>query len=650
MIAVNEMPVARKKMTIDELLLDDGVPNGFSLWRMILALKFFQPGITVVVTHMRDSSYFVNVRLVYGVPMCPVNIVPIEASTTVRYDTVLNEEKTKASTSRYASFCPSCLDYRSSACLSVGFPVNDVRIAWSSSSRSSRRESVLPRCQRHVWFSRHELTLYYQTYNDRGATEPRPLMHEISCHGFLSVACFPFSTDISKLIVSINAHRRSLDIATTIYDNDWSKRYNDGNGKFTRLTFNRSDDGVDRRRRLVPRNAIRLLFAFGDMDMLNCEDGYVLNENIPLYAETTYRKKIAISSRDCSAVLSPDMTLQFDEHNGVRLHVGTLYTTSIVNVPYGNDVLIYHRDRTLRLNDGSIAHACDVYMTWNSSFVQMSGSNCGRYEPKTREAYVPNGDDDDGNGNQCLFNERCVYDDECAIRYAVVELFNRFLRISMCSKPNRQTLKLQNSFGQKGIAHYADLSDLITDRGEPIDVISSMYSLVGRSACGQLLEQRDEDAEVAAVESGRHDVTRTIRSRKTGAVVGAGGYAYFFVSSDFAHNHFIYHTKHGGSNPMRMCRLTYESLLENNASSTAFVKGCDFESSNSNPYAGIPRTVTNALNCYSVYQRSMHMTSQRVMRRRKREYDNAILRRIDAATTTMPSNDDARPPKRDRRY
>lgn len=199
----------------------------------------------------------------------------------------------------------------------------------------------------------------------------------------------------------------------------------------------------------------------------------------------------------------------------------------------------------------------------------------------------------------------------------------------MRSGPAKQTLKLQNSFGQKGIAHYADLSDLVTDCGEAIDIISSMYSLVGRSACRQIPEQR--------VVGG----VRRIYSRSTGRCLGVGGYGYFFVSSDSTHNHFIYHMKHGGANPMRMYRLTYESLLENCASSTAFIKGSDFESGISNPYAGMPRTVNNALNCCGVHLRAVRIKSQRTLALRKRVYDIALLRRLTAmaeANDKMTSN------------
>lgn len=98
------------------------------------------------------------------------------------------------------------------------------------------------RCARDTYGSVDTNYLYYQAFDS--LIEPRALMHEIACYGFLSIACYSLSTDINKLIISINAHRRSLDIIRRD-DNargdalpqqrilvDWS-HYGDGNGKFT---------------------------------------------------------------------------------------------------------------------------------------------------------------------------------------------------------------------------------------------------------------------------------------------------------------------------------------------------------------------------------------------------------------------------------
>lgn len=74
--------------------------------------------------------------------------------------------------------------------------------------------------------------------------------------------------------------------------------------------------------------------------------------------------------------------------------------------------------------------------------------------------------------------------------------------------------------------------------------------------------------------------------------------------------------------------------MENYTSSIAFVKGSDFESVIPNPYAGMARTVNNALNCYGVHQRTICMESQRTLALRRRVHDIVLLKRLAAMTVT----------------
>lgn len=49
----------------------------------------------------------------------------------------------------------------------------------------------------------------------------RPKLHELACHGLFSVESFPYATDVSKIIVAINAHKRALELRiVNSYEND----------------------------------------------------------------------------------------------------------------------------------------------------------------------------------------------------------------------------------------------------------------------------------------------------------------------------------------------------------------------------------------------------------------------------------------------
>lgn len=87
--------------------------------------------------------------------------------------------------------------------------------------------------------------------------------------------------------------------------------------------------------------------------------------------------------------------------------------------------------------------------------------------------------------------------------------------------------------------------------------------------------------------------------------------------------------KRDGENPMKMCKLTYESLLENDVSSSNFIKSTEFETSIVNPYGGIARPVLNALDCYRVYDRDITFCENRLFTKRRRLLDKLILENIE---------------------
>lgn len=609
-VAVNEVPIVRCD-------LGEGDDERAFAWRLFLAMKARDPMLTFDATRLCDGRLFANVRARNGVPLRPVTLVP--ASRAADYARARDR-------SLRARACDECGDGEPRASYYGTHFVTEDR--WLRDDvRGGGARALLPACRRHTWCSRSELALYERALGPRALAAP--LLHEVACHGLLSVAAYPFVTDISKTIVSINAHRRAVrlveravdgsDAATPLLD------HRAGKTSFLRVDREprgtEGNDGGDGGG-YAPRHSARLFFAFGDFGMLNCEDGYVLNESAPLRVDTVLVKRVAIAAKG-DLCFRADATTEYTWHRGVSVRVGAFHCDGPATFSSGGGVVVTTRRcdvssarRRLR-GRSSVAHVYDVRVEWNASYLQVPERARGTHRPVRREFGPDDDDDNDANDGDDdndgeSWSARFVYADGLPVRAVEMEIGrDRALRVRVYVVGARQTLKLQNSFGQKGIAHYADLSDLVAETGESVDVVSSMFSFVGRAAIGQALEQRATLARIV--------------SRRSGRCVGVGGYGDFFVSCDSPHNNFIYSVTRGGENPMRMCRLTYESLLENDVSSAAFVKTNEFETGITNPYAGIPRNVDNALECYAVYHRRVFLESRRLYVARRRKFDEALL-------------------------
>lgn len=397
------------------------------------------------------------------------------------------------------------------------------------------------------------------------------------------------TTDISKIIVSVNAHRRALPVARDERLALRLFRRVDRNGRFNVICDKSNVKSNDERdydnaeaSRFDPRNSV--FFAFGDFEMCNCEDGYVLSDRGRVTTDSVYCRRVILNGRG-TVSLATVMSIELNQYHSARLHVGTLLCDRDVNISNGGGVMSYRRRRRLRrdvdrwetgdegyedsavvvvspsssLSSSPSSHRDDIvdlYVVWQSAFLCDSRNGA---RPGTHTSI--SGESRNGGGS---YSETRVYSSECSIRRASVDVESRCLTIRMFAPDTRQILKLQNSYGQKGVARYANLSEYETVTGTSLDLVASVYSQLGRQAAGQLLEQRR--------------TLEPVVSRRTGRVIGMGGYGLFFFSDDSPHVNFIYSAGCDGENPMRMCRLTYDSLLENDVSSAAFVKTAEFNS------------------------------------------------------------------------
>lgn len=237
---------------------------------------------------------------------------------------------------------------------------------------------------------------------------------------------------------------------------------------------------------LTPRNAIKLLFAFGDVNMLNCKDGYVLSDTLRIFAKTTLCRKISFSCKSRVTFISR-MTLEYTNDLGLRVHVGTFNS-------YGQPMKYFNICGNAQLYQHSIefGHVYGLYVCWNASFLQRSFNECGfvraismrNFHSSNSDHYGVfeniNNDIDrkpivnyDGKGGGFIdvdatsantnIHQLRKYPIDSPVRESVIELYRKHVRVILRVSRVRQTIKLQNSFGQKGIAHYVDLSDFVTD-------------------------------------------------------------------------------------------------------------------------------------------------------------------------------------------
>lgn len=187
--------------------------------------------------------------------------------------------------------------------------------------------------------------------------------------------------------------------------------------------------------------------------------------------------------------------------DGVRLHAFVIRCSRDITLKHGNGITSHRktlREQKTNENDENIDEATldeiNVYVSWSSSFLindrnMIPGTYTG-IPFMLSDVFPYNINFFSNEHNSCKSIEVRSYDEKCPIRIAMLESYERYILIKMLAMNTKQTLKLQNSYGQKGMARYADLSEYeSTITGTKLQVVTSIYSQVGRLVCGQLLEQ-----------------------------------------------------------------------------------------------------------------------------------------------------------------
>jgi hypothetical protein len=110
----------------------------------------------------------------------------------------------------------------------------------------------------------------------------------------------------------------------------------------------------------------------------------------------------------------------------------------------------------------------------------------------------------------------------------------------------KSNIKLSNSFGQKGLGVFDDLSSLTTQSGRQVDVVAHPKTILCRQAFGQIKNQ-----------------TKCERVYHNKKYIGMGGYCEYIYVNTFPHDEI-----HGGQlgTPMKLDKLTYNAAIGNNIS------------------------------------------------------------------------------------
>lgn len=591
--------------TMKNIILINEIPSyilmgKLNFWQLFIWLKIHVDRITLQYNEHQNEK-FVNLSILNGIMLVPTNVI---------YN---NKNNTNHNLIEY---CEKCREYRFVSSLRISLPIFERQIL-EDDYYAARY------CSRHIFFSREELQLYYKS----DCEIPNPYLFEVCCHGALSITHRQTNTEIGKMIVAINAYKRKLSILENPEDLFEIARRIDRNTKTTLIR----NDGTYYTR----DGCVKLFYIFGDYDMLNCEDGYIMNEHYATSCSTIFNKKLSYEiARDSIMYFDCSFKININRGNGLRVHICTLYSYDpIIFRQNGN--FNFSIDETVDRERRNAIRIYNIYFLWNTSYLNnydqmryyaiksfdrlstvvtpLSIVRRIRYgghilENPPLETIINNNNDN----NNFIYEYEVRYDRcSCVIERIDFQISRQNFQISLFVTNVRQTLKIQNSYGQKGLAQYGNIDHLVGEHGENIHIIASQYSIIGRAAYGQF----------------KHFKRNAVRvfDRNTGHCVGWGAYDMFFFSNDSSHNNFIFNVKKGGENPMRMCKLTYESFIENELSSAAYVKACEFESSNSNPYSGISRAMLNALDCYAVYERRIEFRKSQKLTHLRKKILNATI-------------------------
>lgn len=700
---VNEIPVIGVRVTTH------------MFWPLFVLLKSLFPGIQIV----RSSNIVINITVNNGICLIPVTVLSANEKEQRQRD-----REIAVNDPSFAEYCHQCKDYRPYDTTSIfEFPNWIFVIIRSIRSVVAHRVDpeilaaiekmhVLRKCTKHIWCSRREIMNYSQDFPEEAKIFDLYYYHEVACHGLLSCGSFVSLTQNSKIIVSINAHRRQILFRDMIQapsrepiPRHFAQHMIDQNSRYNMMRLLQCEDDDSQKMTINHNNHTVLLFyIFSDWKMLNCEDGYVMDENLPIAAETHMTRKIGFISESRVFYFS-EMRFIAMEPYGLLLHIGTFSSYSpisfsrssnfVVSMRYGkesvNRTTFDFNNNTQRgdnehenmdHHESIILYEYDLSFILSSSYIQgisnMSyiptrriannhnrgndtrESMCSRliYETLTTntsssslkrklnkqrdeskkmklDENIASETDENNNNNNVsennifqsnksdLYTEICEYGDKFAVQFI---LCRKNVKLNLFFSKNKQTYKVQNSFGQKGLAQYADLSDLVTESGGRVRIISSMYSFIGRSAVAQLMEQCSDGGkgtlkDYLNLTSGPEKVY----SRSTGKLLGYGGYGQFFFSNDSAHTNFMFSSFGTGDNPLRLCRLTHECMLENNLSTMAFVKSTEFENGQNNPLSGPIRSIVSALENYATIERRVRFQNLSLLYARRNIFDRLFF-------------------------
>lgn len=537
------------------------------------------------------NERYINISILNGIPLIPLTVTYKDDNAQISPD--------------IAVFCKKCQTYR---------------IRSSLNYLASRvNTSDLPDnnfCLRHILISSDELEFLFPT------DKPNPYFYEIACHGALTITNDHRFTEISKMMVAINAYKRKIQLINILEnprDAFEQARNIDRNLKYTILAFEKNK---------LQNGCVKLFYTFGDYNFLNCEDGYVYNKTYAPNCFTFFSKKLIYECTKGSNLYFRNIfSLHYLDGYGVRIYIGVIYSYDPIYFRQNGNYNFFVEEQ-IEFSRKNAIRLYFMYFQWTTSFLNTELSSTvflprlteRRFRDSSGIKSISDGGVFDFSNSQehedFIFEYKISYERTQPINAISFQISKQYFQILIETNSVRQTLKIQNSYGQKGLAQYEDLSRYTSEHGAPVHLITSIYSILGRSAFGQFRR------------FSRNAVK--IFDKLTGEFVGYGAYDYFFFSNDSAHNNFIFNVKRGGDNPMRLCRLTYESFLENDMSSAAYVKASEFEPSNSNPYSGVSRGIIGALNCYALYGKSVtFQRSHGLTYLRKHALDKRILQYLE---------------------
>lgn len=271
---INEMPIERTNISIY------CVKKIMRLFFLTMKYSHDMFTMDVISPHpIKRKRIYTNIRVCNGQPLCPMHID--------------NTNEIMRDSKEFAIKCETCFAIKLVS-HSLTFKMSERDFEYINEILFNLNISEKYRCRKHILCNRREIQLREWLLNETNESTPRPLLHEIACHGLLSIGRYSRVTDISKTIVSINAHRRALSL---VRDSNVVLRQFfelERNCKIN-IVRHTSKKNVLSHNSSSPLSSVKLFFAFGDFNMLNCEDGYVLDKSIQLVTDAMYCRRLVLN-------------------------------------------------------------------------------------------------------------------------------------------------------------------------------------------------------------------------------------------------------------------------------------------------------------------------------------------------------------------